>query len=179
MYARLSRQKANVVFSPYSIATALAIPQRRGETADSLAKALHFTLPSDRLHPAVGKLMADLQEEGKDRPFELTTANALWGQVGFPFRPEFLELARKNYRGGFRQVDFMKEATSTRTINRWVEVQTKDKIKELLSPDVVKQETRLVITNAIYFKAAWKTPFDNPRTKDASFAVTSTSKRFP
>ena len=144
MYSRLRLENDNIVFSPYSIVTALAMTYggARGETAEEMAKVLHFKLAQERLHPAFGQLAADLQS-GKDRPYHLYVANSLFGQRGFPFAPPFLELTRKNYQGGFHEVDFIGETDQARkTINGWVETQTREKIKDLLKPGVLSANMR-------------------------------------
>ena len=180
LYQRLSQEKGNVVFSPYSISNALAMTYggARGDTAKEMAKTLHFTLPQERLHPAFGDLIAELQEEKKEKypRYHLYIANALWGQKGYGFKDDFLRLTWKNYGAGFKEVNFGNGEEARQTINRWVEEQTKDKIKELLKPGIVDGQTRLVLTNAIYFKASWKRPFPKENTKDADFAVTLTEK---
>ena len=178
LYARLSQKEGNIIFSPYSISTALAMTYggARGKTAHEMAKTLHFTLPQQRLHPAFAELMAALQKEDKRRFYDLHTANALWGQKDFGFKDEFLQLTRKNYRAGFKEVDFLQPEEARQIINRWVAEQTEDKIKELLEEGKVNQFTRLVLTNAIYFKATWQMPFPKDKTRNADFEVTPTEK---
>lgn len=172
MFARLCQKEGNVVFSPYSVSTALgmAYAGARGETATEMARVLHFNLGQERLHPAFARLAADLRKGGKDRPYDLYVANSLWGQTGFPFVADFLRLTEKHYDGGFKQVDFAGKAEEARlAINKWVGEQTKEKIKEILKMGVVNTNTRLVIANALYFKAPWIEPFSKDRTKDAEF----------
>ncbi len=174
LYRRLARKEGNLVFSPYSISTALAMTYAgaRGETADEMAKVLHFTLGRERLHPAFGATAERLRGDGKPRPFLFLTANALWGQRGLGFRDEFLSLTRECYGAGLREVDFAGDAEgSRRSINRWVEEQTQKKILEILKPGDVGGSTRLVLTNALYLKATWEMPFDKKRTKEARFEV--------
>lgn len=174
-----SKTDDNIFFSPYSISSALAMTYggARGETAEQLAKVAHFTLGQDRLHPAFGALTAHLQGDGKERPFHLYVANRLWGQKGFPFQSKFIELTQKSYRAGFQEIDFVNDADGARKqINRWVEEQTKDKIKELFRSGEVTSATRLALVNAIYFKGTWETPFPKESTKEADFAVTPNDK---
>jgi len=180
LYARLSDEKGNIVFSPYSISTALAMTYAgaRGKTAKEMAKVLHFMLPQERLHAAFGGLIGDLQKDYKGRPYELTVANALWAQVGYPFGKEFLKFTENNYGAAIRFVDFDANAEQARnTINRWVEEQTRDKIKELVGPaDIRPKKTRFVLANAIYFKANWKKQFPKDQTKDKVFELASGEK---
>jgi serpin B len=178
LYGRLREQEGNIVFSPYSISTALAMTYggARGETAEKMARVLHFVLPADRLHPAFGLLTADLQKEDKGRPYHLHVANALWPQAGSTLVPEFRQLTRRHYAAGLEQLDFSASEAARQTINRWVEEKTRDKIKDLLLPGDLTPATRLVLTNAIYFKATWKNQFPRAKTKDAVFEVTPGDK---
>ena len=136
-----------------------------------MRKVLHFTLPDDKLHAAFGALVADLQKDEQTRPFQLSLANALWGQQGYPFLKPFLNIGKRHYRAGMEEVDFGQSEQARQTINRWVAEQTRDKIKDLLSPSDLSPATRLVLTNAIYFKGPWETPFRWGETKEAPFHV--------
>lgn len=132
---------------------------------------LRFTLPQERLHPTFARLNWELAGNNPKRPYELFVANALWGQQGYAFQRDFLRITRDNYGAGLREIDFAKSEQARQTVNRWVEEQTRDKIKDLLQPKDVNTETLLILTNAIYFKANWKDPFDKKLTKEADFEV--------
>lgn len=169
----------NLFFSPYSISTALAMTYAgaRVETEKQMAEVLRFGLPQERLHPAFGSLEKALNEQGKKGVFELTVANALWGQKGFRFLDSFIDLVNKNYDAGLNEVDFIKNTEGARqTINRWVEKKTKEKIKDIIKPGVLDAMTRLVLTNAIYFKGKWQYEFDKKDTKDTTFHITATKE---
>ena len=104
----------------------------------------------------------------------MSVANRLWGQEGFDFRPEFLATTRESYGAELAQVDFARQAEpARRRINAWVEEQTQGKITDLIPPGVLDAMTRLVLTNAIYFKGDWAEPFQKSATKDAPFHVTA------
>lgn len=157
----------NIVLSPYSIRTALAMTYAgaRGQTADEMRKVLHFALPDERLHPTFGATAHQIKG-GKAKSYQLNVANSLWGQKGFPLRQEFLELTKKNYASGLHEVDFAANPSGSREIiNRWVEEKTQHKIKDLLTPDDITPATRVVLTNAIYMQAAWDHPFPKDYTK--------------
>jgi serpin B len=179
LYAKLRSQEGNLFVSPASISTALAMTYAgaRGPTADEMAKTLHFTLAPDRLHPALGALLHDLHGDGKSRGYRLAIANALWAQKGQPFLPPYLQLTRQCYGANLQEVDFAGATEEARrTINAWVEKQTQDKIKDLLQQGVLDSTTRLVLTNAIYFKGDWQEPFKKDQTRDAPFQLSSTEK---
>jgi serpin B len=175
LYHQLCGQGGNLFFSPESISTALAMAYAgaRGNTASEMAKALHFTLPSDQLHPAMGALLRDLNAAHSD--YQLNVANALWAQQGYTFLDQFLDLLKGDYGAGLQQVDFKGAPEAARsTINQWVEQKTQDKIKDLLAPGAVTPDTRLVLTNAIYFNGNWQTQFDKAQTRNEEFYLSQT-----
>ena len=185
LYQQLRTEKGNLFYSPFSISEALAMTfaGARGETATQMAKALHFSLPQAKLHPAFNAIDLALASrgqgaQGKDgQGFRLKVANALWGQMGLAFEAPFLDTLGQNYGAGMHVVDFAKSADSSRTlINDWVSKRTEDRIKDLLPPDSITSDTRLVLTNAIYFNAAWATPFKPADTALADFTLRDGSK---
>jgi serpin B len=168
----------NLFYSPYSISLALAMTYAgaRGETEQQMADALHYTLPQERLHPAFNALDQLLESRGEgaegrdDKAFRLNIANAIWGQEGYPFLDPFLDKLAMNYGAGLRVLDFVQAAEKARvTINEWVSEETEGKIEELIAQGVITPMTRLVLTNAIYFNAAWSAPFQEERTRDGAF----------
>jgi serine protease inhibitor len=173
LYGHLQNRNGNLFFSPESISTALAMAYAgaRGNTATEMAKTLHFTLPQQHLNPAMGALLSDLNAAHDG--YQLTVANALWAQQGYTFLDNFLQLLKTDYGAGLNQVDFKGATEAARlTINRWVEQKTQDKIKDLLQPGTLVPSTRLVLTNAIYFKGDWQTQFDKAQTRDEDFYPT-------
>lgn len=163
----------NLFFSPASISTALAMTYAgaRGQTAEQMAKVLHWQLDAQRLHPTLATLLWEMQGEGKPRGYRLNIANALWGHKDAHFLPDFLHVMKDNYGAGLQQVDFVKSEEARRHINAWVAHQTADKIVDLLQPDDVSPRTRLVLTNAIYFKGDWQHPFEADATHNQPFHV--------
>jgi serine protease inhibitor len=170
LYGRLRNQGGNLFFSPESISTALAMAYAgaRGGTASQMAKTLHFTLPPEKLQPAMGALLSELNAAHEG--YQLSVANALWAQQGYTFLDDFLNLLKTNYGAGLNQVNFNGATEAARlTINQWVEQKTQDKIKDLLQPGALRPDTRLVLTNAIYFKGDWETQFDKAQTRNEDF----------
>jgi serpin B len=175
LYGQLRNRSGNLFFSPESISTALAMTYAgaRADTAAEMAKTLHFTLPPGQLHSAMGALLRD--RNAAHDGYQLKEADALWVQTGYSLLPEFLKLSKDNYLAGLNQVDF-KGATeaSRQTINRWVEQRTENKIRELLQPRSLNTDTRLVLTNAIYFKGNWEEQFKKEDTKNEDFRLSAT-----
>jgi serpin B len=172
LYGKLRGKEGNLFLSPYSISTALAMTSggARGKTLEQMTAVLH--LPDQKeLHPAMASLIRQVNgEPGKKRGYQLKTANALWGQQGHPFLPAFLKLQKDHYGAGLRQVDFKGDAEGARkTINAWVERQTEKKIKDLLPRGILDSMTRLVLTNAIYFKGDWQFQFKKDATREQPF----------
>jgi len=172
---RVTRQPGqNQIFSPYSITVALAMTYggARTTTESQMSAALHFPLPQDPLHPAMNALDQALRSRGAGTPstFRLNISNAVWGQRDYSYLPQYLDLLAKYYGAGLRLLDFAQSPdTSRTTINNWVASETQDKIRDLLQPGSLTSDTKLVLTNAVYFKSSWLSQFDPRSTRDGSF----------
>lgn len=182
LYQVLKQQEGNIFYSPYSISEALAMTYggARGTTEQQMASALQFLLDQDQLHQAFNGLDQELAQRGQgnqnntqnndEAGFHLNVANAIWGQKGFPFLSSYLDLLAQNYGAGLRVLDFARSPEASReTINNWVSEQTAGKIKDLLPQGSITDITRLVLTNAIYFKAAWLYQFQKENTATGTF----------
>ncbi len=178
LYQALSGADGNLFYSPYSISLALVMTYAgaRGETAQQMADTLHFTLANNRLPPAFNWLDIELASrgegaEGKDEGgFRLNIVNAIWGQKDYEFLSQFLDILAENYGAGLRPLDFIKAPEESRiTINNWVSEQTEGRIEDLIPQGLIDTWTRLVLTNAIYFNAAWQYPFREDMTEDGQF----------
>ena len=193
LFAKLQNSKGNLFFSPYSISTALAMTHSgaRNETESQMVGVLHFPVSVNRgsdskSKPSLnrqqfalefGKIIQELNDRERKGNYTLTVANALWGQKDYGFLKEFLELIENSYDGRLNEVDFIRAAeTGRQTINTWVEKKTKGKIKNLISEGVLDSMTRLVLTNAIYFKGNWAKQFKEDMTKDAPFTLSDDNK---
>ncbi len=173
LYHALNKNKGeNIFYSPYSIFAALAITYEgsRGKTAEEMASVLH--LPTETiLRSGFGALYNQINNEEKE--YELNTANALWAQKEYLFLEEYINTIEKRYGGEITNLDFIRETESSRkTINEYIEKNTNNRIKNLIPEGALSSLTRMVITNAIYFKGKWKFEFDKKNTKDLDFYVT-------
>ena len=178
LYQAIRETDDNLFYSPYSISLALAMTYAgaRGETEEQMANTLHFDLPQNQLHSAFNSLDLELGRrgqgaKGKDgEGFRLHIVNAIWGQKDYEFLSEFLDLLAENYGAGLRILDFMKALEQSRiTINNWVSDQTESRIEDLIPQGVLNPATVLVLTNAIYFNAAWQYPFEENMTNNGPF----------
>jgi len=178
LYQALKGEEDNLFYSPYSISLALAMTYAgaRGETAAQMAATLQFMLEQERLHPAFNWLDAELASrgegaQGKDgEGFKLNIVNAIWGQKDYEFLSDFLNVLAENYGAGLRILDFITETEKSRLIiNDWVSEQTEGRIEDLIPQGAIDALTRLVLTNAIYFNAAWEHPFNGNITADGPF----------
>jgi serpin B len=181
LYSQLRQKDGNLFLSPYSISSALSMTcaGARGQTAAEMAATLHFHLPADRQHAGAGVLTKYLNAKGPggERPYQLSVANALWGQKGYSFLPTFVQLTENLYGAKLSELDFAGAPDESRQIiNRWVEKKTNDKIKDLIPPGSIKPITRLVLTNAIYFKSPWQNKFAKSATRQEDFTRTDGSK---
>jgi serpin B len=184
LYAKVAGESGNLLFSPFSISTALAMTYAgaREATAIQMAAALHFDLPEVQLHPAFNSVdlalarRNDLSEPYTGQGFELSIVNAIWGQRGFPFRATFLDVLAANYGARLRLAAFSEDPEGARgEINSWVASSTRNRIRDLLPQGSVSDLTRLILTNAVYFKAPWLQPFDAKDTKTEAFTLLSGS----
>ena len=180
LYEALSEDGENLFYSPYSISLALAMTYAgaRGDTETQMADTLHFNLPQHSLHPTFNALDLELASRGKDERgedaegFTLNIANAVWAQHDYEFQQAFIDLLAESYGAGVRPTSFREAPEESRvTINDWIADQTEDKIIDLVPEGVIDTLTRMVLTNAIYFKAAWALPFEEQDTSEAPFRL--------
>lgn len=170
LYRRIAAKPGNVFFSPYSISTALTLTQTgaRGATAAEMAKTLHLTASGNALAADEAALIRAINLH--DASFALVTANSLWVDKSAALVPEFVTNARTSFASEVAPVDFAHDSDAARRrINSWVETKTQQMIRDLLPPGTPKPNSRLVIANAIYFKAKWVAPFEHNATRDAAF----------
>ena len=182
LYRELNDGSGNLFFSPYSISTAMAMTWggARGETASQMAGALEFTLKPDkeggplgreRLHAAFGELQRSLRAAGGKGGVEMSIANALWPQNKYPFLKSYLDQIKEEYGSAGRPLDYGSPEEARGVINRWVEGETRQKIKNLLPEGSIDSMTRMVLTNAIYFKGNWVTQFKVKSTRELPFRL--------
>jgi len=179
LYQSVHDREGNLFFSPFSISMALAMTYAgaRENTEAQMAQTMQFSLSQEVLHKAFNILDLDLSQipenesnEEREQFFQLNIANSIWGQRDYDFLTEYIDLLALNYGAGLQLVNFAGSPESTRqTINQWIEDQTAQKIKNLIPEGGIDSLTRLVLANAIYFKADWLHTFDKNNTQDLPF----------
>lgn len=165
-------EPGNIFFSPYSISLALAMTYEgaRGKTAEEMESVLHLPEDESSRRPAFARIYNIVNKI--DKKYELRTANALWVQKDYPLLGEYVNIIQRYYVGKTTNLDFVKETEKSRqVINDWVEEQAKNRIKDLIPQGLLSAYTRLVLTNAIYFKGEWLKQFDKENTKEEDFRV--------
>lgn len=170
LYRKLGERPGNLFLSPASVSMALGMVHAgaEGETAAEMERALRY--PSGAVHEGMADLLRSLPIESEGR--RLSLANALWVQQSFDLKPSYLEQIRRHYGGGARQVDFIgAPVEALAAVNRWAEEQTAGRIKTILQRENINERTRLVLTNAVYFKADWLHPFQAAQTRPRPFRL--------
>jgi serpin B len=178
LYQKLrAAESGNVFYSPYSVSVCLGMTWAgaRHNTESQMASTLHYVLPQATLHPAMDALDLALASRshgagaGQGAGFTLKVANSLWGQTGYHLESNFLDVLAQDYGAGERLLDFTQSASAIDAINAWVNTETEQRIPHLLQTGDIDGSTRLVLVNAIYFKAQWAQPFDRHNTQAGTF----------
>jgi serpin B len=189
LYHQLAATPGNVFFSPYSITTALTMAAggARGETLTQMLTVLHDTLPPATLQDATNALNLALlaprpcpaaptagRSCSNGQPLELEVANSEWGQAGYRIESAFLDLLARDYGAALNTVDYQQDPTgATKAINDWVAAHTNNKIRRLFAS--LDPSTRLVLANAVHFKASWSQPFSPAATRSGPFTTATGS----
>lgn len=179
LFAKLASKSGNLVCSPYSVVVALAMTRNgaTGETAAEMDKVLHVS-DLDKLNTGLNWLDQELGDRAGERKrldetkatVGLDVANSLWGQRGITWQRKFLDSLARDYGTGMRQVDYAEDTEGARRkINSWTAEATRDKIPEIIPAGILKADSRLVLVNAIWFKAPWEETFEKALTTKAPF----------
>ncbi len=174
LYNKYKSKEGNLFFSPYGVLSGLSMAYEgaKGRTAEEMQRVLRLPNDMEEIRLDFKRIYEEIN--GESKPYKLTIANALWAQQDYPFRQDYLKLVEDYYGGKVTNLDFKENTEDARiTINNWAAEKTSDKIKDLLSKDDLDPQTRLVLTNAIYFKANWSSQFDPKDTREAGFELSS------
>ena len=189
LYKLQASGEANLLISPYSIQTALTMTfaGADGDTRAEMQRVLHLPADDSAVHASFQNLATELvalrnrsmewvkqskESGGPSTSIELNVANRLFAQRGYPIRPTFLALVKDSYSAPVEEMDFAKAPESARlAINRWVETETKDRIRDLIPTGVLTPDERLVLVNALYLRAPWAVQFNESVTREERFLV--------
>ncbi len=173
LYSEIDKhEERNIFYSPYSISAALAMTYEgaRGKTADEIKSVFYFP-DKTLLRSNFAAIHNEINK--KDKAYKLSTGNALWIQQDYKLLEEYISIVEKYYGGKALNVDFVRETEKSRqTINSFIEKQTNNKIKDLIPEGTIDASTRLVLTNAVYFKGLWMLEFDKTGTREHDFKIT-------
>ena len=182
-----TKLEENTAFSPYSIQMALVMTYAgaEGDTRQQMARVLHY--PSSerdvledfahlqdnlaKMTKRTEKIAAESKKAGgPSEPITLNMAKRLFGQRGYEFRPAYLDLLKKTLGSPLEALDFISDpGGATKDINHWIAKQTKERIRDLIPPNALNKDTRLVLANAVYLKAPWSKEFKESETRPAPF----------
>lgn len=181
MYLELVKSEGgNVFFAPQNISAALAMAYAgaSGENAREMAAAMHF---GTDVHRGMGLLERHIEASNHVKPGpQMWSANAVWPvkHTDLKLTDEFESIMKNDYRARIQTLDYARNPKNAgQTINKWVEKRTKNRVKELLSPDDLNQDTLLVLTSATYFLGKWAEPFDKAMTMEEPFYLSNDEDR--
>lgn len=179
LYRNLEMTSDNLVFSPYSITACLSMVYlgAREMTALQMHDTLHFTLPQDQIPTAFDRLNESLsKKKSYKKDYQLFVANGVWVDASTETLPDYNQFLQKNFGAKIERADFTtNSAVATKRINQWISEQTNEKIQDLLTISDVDAGTRLLLTNAVYFKGFWLSPFHSEKTNDQPFHLATGS----
>ncbi len=158
----------NQFFSPYSITAAFAVLSEASKNNTKKELDIVFGYPSLEIRqPAFAHIYKTINTNNSE--YKLSTANAIWANNNFSLLPEYINNAEKYYGAKLDNLDFNNADNAVKVINTWVENQTNNKIKDIISKDFINDSTRIVIANAIYFKGKWLVAFKEKNTEEKDF----------
>ena len=174
LYAELKDEPGNLVFSPLSISTAMAVAYggAKGDTAREIADVMHFELEPRRFHAAWRRLSSVLKERAKEYGMPFTSSNAVCIQKDYRLKSGFANLISHTYEAVIMRCDFGRDSAGTcRRVNAWVSERTHGKIAHILAPDHLNALARLILVNCTYFRGSWVYQFDKSETRDQPFRL--------
>lgn len=178
MFSKLqTSESGNIFFSPYSISEALVMTYAgaKGDTKTQMASVLNFNADDTALHNSFNAL--DLHLNHTEDNYKFSVANSLWAQKDYKFLDSYLDTIKVNYGADVSLLNFAESEKSRGIINSWVEDKTHQKIKNLIPQGVLSHNTKLVLTNAVYFKGQWIDKFEESATKEGTFTLLDASTK--
>lgn len=176
MFVSQAQDNQNLVISPFSLYQTLGMlyAGAAGQTAEEMVAAMRLPEDTGAVHRLMNALNQQLRQSAGsagDDGFELKMANAIWAAPDRAYQQAFLDTLSQNYGSGLNTLDFTNAVTAADTINAWIAGQTAKKITNLADPSMFSGDTALALTNAVFFKAAWKFPFNEHATAEVPFML--------
>jgi serpin B len=172
LYGKMISDSGNIVVSPYSISEVLtmAYAGAKGKTAKEMESVLHIEPNVHQQYFETDKLLSEINK-GKN---QLVISNKIWPQKKYAFLPAYLSLLQKKYQAAITPLDFVKKTDlAQKTINDWVLSKTNEKIKDMIPAGFLNANTRMVLTNAVYFNGIWSSKFKPEMTTNRNFNLLS------
>ncbi len=177
LYEKVANENKNILFSPFSISSALTMTYcgAKVQTKKVMAEVLYLPDSLDVVLDSYSEFSRSLQSSFITENITLHSANSLWGEKSYPFNKEYIKMVDTKFNAPFKLVSYINETQKCKEeINKWVEEKTESKIKNLIPDGVLSGNTRLVLTNAIYFYGGWIKAFNKESTHEAPFYLSET-----
>ncbi|XP_032117190.1 neuroserpin [Sapajus apella] len=172
MYNRLraTGEDENILFSPLSIALAMGMMElgAQGSTQKEIRHSMGYDGLKNGEEFSVLKEFSNMVTT-KESQYVMKIANSLFVQNGFHVNEEFLQMLKKYFNAEVNHVDFSQNVAVANHINKWVENNTNNLLKDLVSPRDFDAATHLALISAVYFKGSWKSQFRPENTRTFSF----------
>lgn len=178
IYKEVVNENENQIISPYSISTALAMAYAGtdGNTSTEIQNVFGFGANNSSFHQSYNQVTNTIKQNiNNAQDNEINIINKIWRNTGFHFLPTFENIMNTDYLSPVVATDFLQAAAARQEINTWVGQQTKQLIPELLPNGFIKNNTRTILVNAIYFKADWEHQFNSHTTQPQTFKTTNTT----
>lgn len=178
LYSQINNPETNVVFSPYSVFTCIAMPYMgaRGATAKAIESTLHSSMEPENFALSIASGIKEYTAASEnEKGYQLNIANGLWIAQNFDILNSFREPIVQQFQAAVQTIDFSHPEVASAQINEWISLHTQGKIPHLLDKNDISLGTRLVLANAVYFKGSWVKPFDTSKTKLEPFWVDTNS----
>uniref|UniRef100_V5GQA0 Antichymotrypsin-2 n=1 Tax=Anoplophora glabripennis TaxID=217634 RepID=V5GQA0_ANOGL len=173
VYKELSKkQQGNFIVSPLSAEVVLALTNEaaRGETATELTTGLSLPSTKEKTQKAIKSLLPKLKRS--EEHLKLLSANKIYTDKSLKLEDDFKTIASTIYDSGVESVNFANKEKSSATVNDWVEDKTNHKIKNLIKPNDIQDNTKAILVNALYFSGKWTSPFEDYTTNKKKFFKT-------
>ncbi|KAG5881615.1 hypothetical protein JTB14_030309 [Gonioctena quinquepunctata] len=165
----LKTHTGNLIVSPFSAETVLALTHEgaKGDSAAEMVSGLSLPNTKEKIQQAFKSFLPKLKKSDED--LKLLSANKIYVGADVKLEDSFKQTAEQVYNSGVENVDFAENVATSSKINKWVEDQTNEKIKDLIKSDDIDGDTKLILINALYFSGKWQNQFEKYATQKKKF----------